>query len=360
MRRGELRRQHHAAHVFRPQRIHRHRRDNRRIDPARQAQKRLLEPAFPHVIAQRQHAGPVIRLADRRDLTDLAGIRQPPLRPPTEGDHHLALIELRQLRHQPPAGVQHHRRPIEHLVVLPAHHVQVHQRQPRLHHPAHHQVQPQVRLAPVIGRAIRDQQYLRPRLGQGLGHIRVPGILADRRADPHPLHHIGPMHIRRGEHPLFIEHRIVRQMVLQHPRMNPPALQHIIPVVKPAALKHWPADPQRRSLRTFRRQPLHRRHRSRHERRLQDQVLRLVARHEHLGQRDHVRPSRAPGLPRRLRPRDVSGNVPHHRVQLRQHHLEPVGHARAPTTSSLSTRLRPKGKWLPPVPQPVTAKSLSP
>ena len=81
------------------------------------------------------------------------------------------------------------RRAVKHLIVLPADHVQIDQRQPRLDHARDHQVQPQVRLAAVIGAAIGHQQDLGPGLLQRLGHIGMPGILADRRADAHAIDH---------------------------------------------------------------------------------------------------------------------------------------------------------------------------
>ena len=342
--RGELGWQHHAAHIFRPQSIHRNRRTNRRIDPAGQAQQRLGEPGFAHVIAQSHHTGAVVRLPHHRNFGDLAGVRPPPLSPAPKRHQHHRLVKLRQLRHQSPAGVQHHRRPVEHLIILPADHVEVDQRQPRLHHPRHHQVQPQVRLAPVIRRAIRHQQDLRPRLGQCLCHIRVPGILADRRPDPHAAHHIRPMHIGRGKHPPLIKHRIVRQVVLQHPRTHPAALEHVIAVVQPPTVPHRPANPQRRAIGTVHRQRLQRRNRRRHEGRLQDQVLRLIPGDEHLGQRHHVGPRRAPLGPRLARQCSVPCNRPQHRVQLPQHQAEYVGHLTLPSHRPTCIRLAAKRK----------------
>ena len=45
-----------------------------------------------------------------------------------------AFVEGGQLRGQLDAGIEHETRPVEHLVILPAHHVQIDQRQPRLDH----------------------------------------------------------------------------------------------------------------------------------------------------------------------------------------------------------------------------------
>jgi hypothetical protein len=50
------------------------------------------------------------------------------------------LVEQRHLHRQPAAGVQDEAAAVEHLIVLPAHHVQIDQRQPGLDHARHHQV----------------------------------------------------------------------------------------------------------------------------------------------------------------------------------------------------------------------------
>jgi hypothetical protein len=220
MGRRELDWQHHAAHVFRPQGIDRHGRHDGAVDAARQPQQGLLEPRLAHVVAQGHDAGAIIGLADRRDRRLLALIRMPALGAAAKGDHPAAFVELRHLVSQVSAGVQDHRGAVEDLVVLPAHHVQVAQRQPGLDHAGDHQVQPQVRLAAVVGAAVRHQQDLGPGLGQGLGHVGVPGILADRRADAHAVHHIGARHVGRGEDALFVEDRLVRQVVLQDRRAD--------------------------------------------------------------------------------------------------------------------------------------------
>ena len=60
-------------------------------------------------------------------------------------------VKDRHLKGQLPTGVQPETSPVKHLVVLPAHHVEINQRQLRFDHARHHMVQAGVEFAPVIG-----------------------------------------------------------------------------------------------------------------------------------------------------------------------------------------------------------------
>ena len=106
-----------------------------------------------------------------------------------------------------------------------------------------------------------------------------------------------------------------------------PALQKEIGIVQLARLAHRrPADRQRGAIGAIARQRRDLRQRRLHEGRLHDQVLRLVAGHEHLGQRDEIGAGVSPRAPRVPRLFGISGEVSDRRVELRQGHAKAFGH----------------------------------
>ena len=123
-----FRRQHHATHIGRAQRIGGNRGDNRGIDAAGQPQQNLFEPGLGHIVAQGHDHCPIILFDRQRCNGAVALYRLPPLRTDPEIDMDHCFLEHRQLHRQPPAPVQHERTAVEHLIILAAHHVQIDQR----------------------------------------------------------------------------------------------------------------------------------------------------------------------------------------------------------------------------------------
>ena len=111
-------------------------------------------------------------------------------------------------------GVHHERTAVKHQLVLTANLVQIDQRQPGLDHPADGVVNAHIRLAGLERRAVRDQQQLATGLGDAFVHVGGPDVLADRHADAHIVEIYRSGERARIEHALFIEHPIIRQIML--------------------------------------------------------------------------------------------------------------------------------------------------
>ena len=69
-------------------------------------------------------------------------------------------------------------------------------------------------LVDPIGRAVGHDQQLGARLLQRLAHLLAPNVLADRNAEPDAAEVDRRRHRARCEHPLLVEHAIIREIVL--------------------------------------------------------------------------------------------------------------------------------------------------
>ncbi len=105
------------------------------------------------------------------------------------------LVQHRHLQGQLAAGVQCKGAAVEHLIVLPAHQVEVNQRQSGLHHAGHHHGSAAcpscpgnraTRWAPA-GTRPRSRPAFRP-------HPRCQAVFANGRADAHVVHHVRSAH----------------------------------------------------------------------------------------------------------------------------------------------------------------------
>ncbi len=236
------------------------------------------------------------------------------------------LVKHRHLQRQFPAGVQHEGATVKDLIVLPAHHVQIDQRQVCLYHAGNHVVHPHIHLFPEVRRAIRDQQELCPGLFQRLGHIRVPRVLADGRADADAVNAVGTVDRTAVIHALFVEDRFIGQVVLQDTADNLAAFQDEIGIVKACTFGPWTTDANCWAIRAVSGQRFDVGNRVGHKGWLHYQILQVVPGDEHLGQCQHVGPSLARSLPRRARHGGIAGKVPHGRVQLRKGQTKSVTH----------------------------------
>ena len=253
---------------------------------------------------------------------------------------HHRLVEHRQQRRQFAAWVQHETAAVEHLIVLPAHHVEIDQRQPRLDHAGHHVGQPPVELVAVVGRAVGHQKEARPGLGQGFTDIRVPGILADRRADTQRSDAVRAVDRTRGKQALFVEHGFVGQVMLQDRGLHPATRQDEIRVVELLGKGIGAADADRRAIGAFLRKLIHQAHRMKGEAGLHHQILRLVAGDEHLGQRQHVGAGRLGGGPCRAHHVGIRVQRADGRVKLCKCQAKSVGHRHLRIGICLSRVLR--------------------
>ncbi len=238
-----------------------------------------------------------------------------------------AFLEDRQLRGHPAVRVQHERAAVEDLVVLPAHHVEIEERQARLDRAGDHLVEPGLELVAEIGRAVRHEDELGARFLERLDHVGIPGVLADRHAYAHAVHRDGTLHQIAREQAHLVEDVEVGQEELVSLPDDAAALEHVVGVVELAGRSHGrSADGERRAIRRRFDKPGDLGECCLDEDRLQDQVLRLVSGDEHLGQGDKVG-TRGLALPPRVqRLGGVAVEVAHRRVELRQCHAEAVGH----------------------------------
>ena len=341
--RGVFRRQHHAAHVLGAKRIGGDRGDQRRVDPARQAQHHLPEAALAEVVAKARRNGVIVLFPGVGDRGRGAPDDAPALGPAREVDVNHRGLEIRQLEGQRAVGVQPEARAVEHLVVLPAHHVEIDQRQPGLVHSRADHRTPDLLLVAVIGRAVRHQQKLGAAFRLRLGDVRAPRVLADRRAD---ADRADPDRAGDGALvvvPEFVEDLDVRQRMLEGLRHDPAAHEDVIGVEE-LAVRRPPrtADPQRRPVGAVPRQILHCGHGISDEGALPHQILDLVAGHEHLGQGDQpgagvaaLRPGFA-GLGRILADRADA------RIELGKGDAESIVHAVVHAVVQCGPRLLPR------------------
>ena len=248
--RGEAIRQHHAAHALGAERIDRHRRAQRGIDAAGEAEHDALEAVLVDVVAQAEHAGGVVGLLGilgRRDRPVRAAPRSARARPVRR--HH-GLAERRQLERERAVGIERERGAVEHQLVLAADLVDVDERQAALGDARDRDVEADVALVAPIGRAVRHDQHFGAGLGQALDHSRAPqcpDILADRHAEAHAAEVDRPGQRARREHALLVEHAVVRQVDLEADGRDAAAVEQRIGVVELAVLDPGRADEHRRA-----------------------------------------------------------------------------------------------------------------
>ena len=199
--RGEAVGQHHAAHALRPQRIDRHRRAQRGIDAAGEADDDAGKAVLVDIVAHAEHAGGVVGLVaglERRDGTAAAG---PAVGRAREYHRRHRLAERRELRAEGQVGVEHEGGALEHELVLAADLVDVDERQAGVLDARHRHVEPLVDDAAPVGRAVRHQQNLAAGLADAFDRLRAPDVLADRHADAQPAEIDRPRHLARPRTP---------------------------------------------------------------------------------------------------------------------------------------------------------------
>ena len=133
--RGEAVGQHHRMDALGAERVDRHRRAERQVDAAREAEHHAGEAVLVDIVAQAQDAGRIVGLVALLDhlprSLDAAPALVAPL-PHGARDHR---PEGGKLDGEAAVGVQRERRAFEHDLVLPADHVEIDQRQAALDHP---------------------------------------------------------------------------------------------------------------------------------------------------------------------------------------------------------------------------------
>ena len=323
--RGRIfRRQHHAPHALRPQRVHRNRRRQRRVDAARHAQHDAGEAVLVDIVAERHHRRAVFGFPAAGELS--LRLARKLVRLTIEGDQRRAGDEIAEQLVLRPVEIDGIARPVEDQFVLPAHLVHEQVRHARFR-PGGEAGVPLHLHGAAPGAAIRHDQHLRARLGQRRGHARIPDVLTDRDAarDAVQLEH-GQGASAGIEDALLVEHAIVRQLALViAPGHRAIFQQHggIVPLVHvhPRA-----ADDHGWAVGRLRGEGLNRLHGVFHGGGFQHQVLGRIAEDEQFGEDKQVSALVLRLGIRPARQLKVSLDVPHHGIELRDQDFQIFAH----------------------------------
>ncbi len=244
---GVFRREHHAPHLARAERIDRDRRRQRAVDPARQAEDHAGEAIAVDVIAQADHHRAVNvggKLIELMPATRFAAPAVGATRPVGQQE---VLVPVGHLDHDLAVGMHNEGGAVEHELVLAADAVQEHQRQAGAGRPRPRQPLARLVLVELIRAGVRHDEQLGAELGE-MGADRLqPHVLAHRQAklDPAPLDRArqGP----RREDALFVEGAVIWEFVLEGAADDLAAIgqQHGVEVL--AVLVGDGADQQRRA-----------------------------------------------------------------------------------------------------------------
>jgi hypothetical protein len=240
------------------------------------------------------------------------------------GDDRFA--ERRKLERDRAVGIEAERSAVEHDLVLPAHRVEIDQRQAALDHARDRDVETDLGLLAVVGRAVRHQQDFAAGFGQALDHIGTPDVLANGNADANTAQHDRPRHRSDREHALLVEHAVVRQVDLVARGGDLAALEQQIGVVELLVLDPGRTDQHRRTaVGGFARQPLHCRAAGGLERRLEHEILGHIAGDEQLRENHQVGALGGRGRAPTAHFLGIAGNIADGRIELRKGDGETVG-----------------------------------
>ena len=190
-----------------------HRRHQRGVDAAGQAQAHAGEPVLRHVVLQAQHAGGVhllVRVGKVRDVARrlMLGVR-------VEIEESQMLHEHRGTFQQRAVAVDNEAAAVEHQVILTADLVHVDHRGADLGRTPDREVVTRMGLALLVRRAVHRHQHVDMLVGEpGDRPAVLPDVLADRHADAHAVdvEHDGAVAGREDAE--LVEHAVVRQEML--------------------------------------------------------------------------------------------------------------------------------------------------
>ena len=175
-----------------------------------------------------------------------------------------------------------------------------------------------------IGRPIGDQQEFGTGFLQRLGHVFMPAIFADGRANAGIANAVGTTQGARIKNAHLIKDGLVRQVVLQHFGGDLAAFQDQVGVIKLVTFRPRRANGQRRAICDLNRQGFDCSHGGAVKGGFHHQILCIVAGDEHFRQRNKIGPCIAALFPRRARFGGIAVQIAHCRVQLCQCHAKTV------------------------------------
>ena len=325
-RRGEAIGQHHGVDASGAQRVDGHGGAERRIDAAGEAEHDAGKPVVLDVIAQAHHAGGVIALVAllyRRALT--LGAAPALLAAFPDGARHTR-AERGQLDGERAVRVQGERAALEHEFVLAADLVEIDHRQPALDHARNRDALADRELVALVRRGVGNQEDFAAGLGDAFDGLRPPDVLADRHADPDAAKRQRPGRRAGAEHPLLVEHAVIRQIDLEAHRLDAPARQQGDGVVERALLDPGQADQHGgAAVGGLARERLASRAARLLERGLQHQVLGRITRKIQFGREHEVGAERGGLRARCSQAAEIALDVADDGGDLRERDDEPVG-----------------------------------
>ena len=222
-------------------------------------------------------------------------------------------------------GVDDERRAVEDQLVLAADLVEIGERQPGLRDAGDGDVHAHVALLPVERRTVRHDQEFSAALGETLGDLVGPDVLADRHADLDAAKQDRSRQRAGVEHALLVEDAVVRQIDLEAHRRDPSAVEQRHRVVDLAGVGPHAADEHGGAGPEIGRELLDRGAAGGGERRLAHQILGRIAADVQLRQHEQIG-----ALPRRVGTRanelfDVAGEIAENGIELGKRDLQGVG-----------------------------------
>ncbi len=312
-------------HAGSAERIDGKRRAQRRVDPARETEHDARKPVLVDVVAKARDAGEIVRGLVPLDRGDLAGAAAPlsPFAPPFGRPQRF--LPGRQLHHNRSITVQNERGAVEHKLILSADLIDIGEREPRLGHALARDVVTNRLLANPIRRAVRHDQKLGAGSSKRLACVPAPNILADGHAERHAAKRDRLRQRACGEHALFVEHAVIRQIVFVPHRLDAAAIEQRDSIVDRRALAPGQTHEHgRTAVLRLARERLARLARRLLQRGLEHEILGRIAGEEELGEGDEVSALFRRARAGRARHAEIAFDIAQNRVELRESELEPV------------------------------------
>ena len=222
-------------------------------------------------------------------------------------------------------GVQYKRGAIEHQFILAADLIEIDEWKSCFRDARDGNVHAPVHLRPIERRAVGRDQNFSAAFGETFDYVVFPDVFANRHANAHAFEIDRPRHRAGGEHALFIEHAVVRQICLVADGFDLAAVDQHRRIIKRALVgPDGAGQDSGAGTKRFRKlfDGIARRFLKRG---LQYQILRRIAGDKQLRQDDEVRAKSRRGVARRDELGDVASDVANYRVQLRERDFEMCG-----------------------------------
>ena len=297
------------------------------IDAAREPDENAREAVLGDVVAHAQEHRLIGRLEPVADGRNPLRRAAPALALALPARRRDLLAPGGELGRERVVGIEREGGAVEHQLVLPADLINVDERQARLVHARHREIEALVGLVALERRAVDDDEDFRPRLDERLAHVWKPHVLANLEPEPHPLEDDRARRRARDEDALLVEDAVVWQFVLEADIGDVAALEQEgrveeLVAAAPGCAQDHGRPAVRRLLGEILDRDLDRIRKSG----LQDQIFGRIAGDDELGRHHEIGILLRRLGARAAEGRDVARDVADRRVELRQGDREDVGH----------------------------------